>query len=709
MQISLNWVKELVNIQTISLDDLIEKLTLGGFEVEETLEVSIDNQKQIVLEISATANRSDSLSIYGISKEIAALLNKPIEISKYSLENKKFQTWEQNLENKVEFFPMDSHCPMFLTVLIENLQTLSIPRWITQKLVSSSILPSNNLLDFQNYVLLETGYPFEFYDYGTICSTLKTSTFSLSIEQAKNHQKFVATNDCSYELDPSILTINANEIPISIAGLIQGKQFKVSKNTTKVFIEGSIFNAAKIRQQSRNLGLRTDRSARYEKSLPTTYLTESLYRLIYLLRLSNPDLACKLDRIQQIPDRSPKRIQLRYETVNEILGPILPTNPKKLVYIRPKMIHDYFNRLMFDFAYEESKQTWLVEIPHSRVEDITREIDLIEEIGRLHGFNNFVTALPKLKTFGTEDSHYKLRKKISACLLNFGLNEMIHYSLVKKNTFLSNDVELLNPLLSDCSALRSTLLPNLLKTVQKNLKQKNIPMEGFEYGHIFSFDPINQFKEKEYVSGIFGGIQTKMAWTESDQTLPWFEAKGKIEQFLEQLNIPTDWQKFAQIQTKKLFHPYRSSEIYLKNRLLLGVFGQIDPMLANELNISSEIYFFEFDMETIHFQLQANKLTFYKPYSIYPKITKNLSFIIDRTIRFDTIHHLLYSNGTKFLSTINIIDEYRGESIPKNCTSLCLELVFQSDQKTLETKTIETILKNLQFLLTQKLNATIRD
>ena len=297
MQISLNWIKELVNIQIIPLDELIEKLTLGGFEVEETIELQIANQKQIVLDISATANRSDSLSIYGISKEIAALLNKPIEISNYSLQNNKFQKWKEQIYNKSECLPLDSSCSLFATFIIENVQDIIIPKWITQKLISSGIVPMNDLSDFQNYILLETGYPFEFYDYDNICSKLKTSHFNLCIEPATEKQQFLANNNCTYELDSSILTINAETIPISIAGLIQGQNFGVSTQTTTLLIEGTIFNAAKIRQQSRKLGLRTDRSARYEKSIQNTYFMESIYRLIYLLRIANPNLVCKLDHM----------------------------------------------------------------------------------------------------------------------------------------------------------------------------------------------------------------------------------------------------------------------------------------------------------------------------------------------------------------------------------------------------------------------------
>ena len=606
-------------------------------------------------------------------------------------------------------FSPDQDCIIFSSVILENLFDTTVPKWITQKLISSSITPLNNLDDFQNYILLETGYPFAFYDFDKINSTLHNSKFSLSISKAKNNQEFIAANGNKYKLDKSILLIKANEIPISIAGIIENQEFVYSDTTTSLLIEGSIFNAAKIRQQSRNLGLRTDRSTRYEKSLKNTYLIEALYRLISLLRIANPNLSCKLNTITKKIDPTPKPILLRYETICEILGPSSELPTGKFEYINRKNIENYLNRLNFTFIYDELKQVWEVTIPHSRTEDITREIDLIEEIGRLHGFNNFLITLPKLKTIGNEDASYKTRKKITSCLLNLGFNELIHYSLVNQKTFINNEIKLINPLVSEYSSLRVSLLPNLIKTVQENLKQGNTVINGFEYGHIFLPDQALKFKEKEYIAGIFGGLKTKLTWSESEKGLSWFEAKGKIEQLFNQLNLLVKWQNTSDKIISNIFHTYRNAELYLKKDIKLGVFGQIHPILANRLNLSSEIYLFEFDVEVIQNQMKMNQLTIYKEYSAYPKIIKDISFIIQRDITFKELQETLYYNGTTFLSEINLLDEYAGTSIPDQQISLCLQLIFQSNEKTLQNKEIEEILKNIRFVLTNKFNAIIRN
>lgn len=704
MQTSLKWVNELVNIETVNLDYLIEKLTLGGFEVEEIIELDINDQKEISLDISATANRSDSLSIEGISKEIAALLNKPLRITNYAIENIE---WKKNIQNSSSIIQNEQNCSAFISMTVENLTDFTVPKWLKEKLLNSGVVPTNNLLDFQNYILLETGYPFEFYDLDKISAKLNKSKFKLTIETSQNEETFFATNNMNYSLTKGISLIKANFLPISISGIISHKDFCYSDTTKSLLIEGSIFNSTIIRQQSRILGLRTDRSARYEKSLKDTNLLESFYKLISLLRLANPNLICKLHTINQSQKQHSKSILLKYKTITEILGPI-----KKYAqndsFITPKLITNYLTRLNFNSKYDDLNLIWEVDVPYSRSDDITREIDLVEEIGRLHGFNNFLARLPKIKRIGNEDYNYRTRKKITSCLLNLGFNELIHYSLVKEKTFTKNEIRLINPLVADYSNLRSTLLPNLIQTVKENLNQGNSVIEGFEFGHVFFRNNLENFQEKEYLAGIFGGTYSKLIWSDSSTSLNWLEAKGKIEQFLKQLNITVEWKTYFYPESNEIFHPYCTAKLYLENKSELGVFGQIHPILAKKLNISSNFYLFEFNFELIQNQIQLNKLKLYQEYSFYPKIVKDLSVIIHEDISFRRIQNLLYFNGTKFLSKISLLDEYKGKSIPENHVSLCLQLTFQSNEKTLQNREIEMTIKDLQSLLTNRLNAKIR-
>ena len=691
MQISINWINELVDLQLIQIETIKNKLTLGGFEVENSFDISIKNKKETVLEITATANRSDSLSIYGITNEISALLDKPLKFSSYTNVN---QIWNQKISAQSKANLINENCSTFITLSIENLENLIVPEWISHKLQSSGVISSNTINDFQNYLLLETGYPFEFYDLDKIYEKINRSTC-----EAKVRSTSFSLSMKTFQQN-SILTVNANQIPISVAGTFVEKAFLASQNTKNLFIEASIFSAATIRKQSRKLGLRTDRSSRYEKSLRDTYLINSLYRLISLLRITNPKLICKIHTVRKIKEKPFKPILLKYLTIQEVLGPVQKLN----TFIEKNLIHQYLKRLNFQFTYNKRDSTWLVQISNSRVDDITREIDIIEEIGRFYGFDNFSIHLPSIQKIGKKDSNYKIRTKITNCLLNLGLTEFMNYSFTRQK----NSIQLINPLLKEYSNLRSSLLPNLIELVSENLNQKNTSIEGFEYGHVFHYDKFKSFQEHEYVSGIFGGSKTKLFWKEKEFALNWFEAKGKIERFFRQLNLEIDWKKPQSFINYELFHSYRSAQIYTKTNQLLGIFGQINPILANQLNFSSELYLFEFNIQMIKSYSQNNKLVFHKEYSLYPKVIKNLSFLIETNIEFEKIQKLLYFNGTDLLSEVNLLDEFKGPSIAENYRSLCLELIFQSNQKTLETKKIEEILINLKIILIKTFQIIIR-
>ena len=697
MLISFNWINELINIEDINLDELIEKLTLGGFEVEDTFEVSIGKKKETVLEISATANRADSIFAKGIAKEIGALLNKPILENPYAI--KSFEP-EQILQNSFSNnqIVVKYNCSTFIAIKVENLENCVSPEWLKQKLISSDIEPVNNLLDFQNYILLETGYPFEFYDLEKIQQKLQQKDFNVILTNGTN----VEQNNTQYALDEETLILKTDELFVSVAGLTSTDEFAYDSTSKSILIEGSIFGSKKIRQTSRKLGLRTDRSARYEKGLNNCDFNNSICRLLNLLRINNPKINYKIHSIGQIPEKQVDAIVLNYKNIIEILGPTQVNKQVKPVNIDIKEITSYLERLNFTFTFEPETQSWKVSIPSSRIDDLTREIDLIEEIGRLHGFNNFVSYLPPIKTIGFEDFSYQTRKKLTTCFLSEGLNELMQYSLVKTEIDNINSLNLVNPLISDCSSLRTSLLPNILNTLEENLKQGNRNIEGFEFGHIFTKDSKNNYLEKESVGGNFGGITTKTNWSETATNLSWFEAKGKLENILLKLNIVIIWKPIISKSCKELLHPYRTAEFSLLNGQPLGIFGQVHPITAKNLNLNSDIYLFEFDFTVLKNELKNNLLPLYKEYSYYPKIIKDLSFIIRNDIPFSKVKDLILRTGTDVLTNVELLDEYKGTSIPLDSTSLCIQLTFQSNKKTLRTKEVEKIVTAIQEQLVKK-------
>ena len=703
MYTSLDWLNELVSVKSIPLEDLIDKLTLGGFEVEETLTIDVNKQKRTVLDISATANRADSLSIKGIAKEITALLDKPVCSTTYINHDLESQKKITSVINDAQ---PTAEYSTFVAVTVENLNNFTVPKWLTEKLVCSKVEPLNNLLDFQNYILLETGYPFEFYDLEKIQTILKTSEFELGLKTVKTPTTFTGNNNIKYELNSDILVVEANNYPISIGGILPNQEVSYNSDTKSLLIEGSIFSSKKIRQQSRRLGIRTDRSARYEKGLNNSYFIEALIRLITLLKITNPELICKIHTTSEVEQINNVNLSLNYANIIEILGPVRDQLTGKSVNILPSQITEYLRRLDFEFTFNDQEQVWFVTIPKARITDLEREIDLIEEIGRLHGFNNFITNLPTVSTIGKEDFSYQIRKKLTNCFINDGLNELIQYSLVNENT--SDTISLINPLIVDCSTLRTSLLPNLIKIVSENLKQGNDILEGFEYGHVFKGDLKTSYSEKEVVSGIFGGIKKKHNWDQPAEALSWFEGKGRISELFKKLNFNVSWKVSTLTNYEKLLHPYRTAELVLPNNKCLGVFGQIHPIVAKKYNVPADIFLFELNLDIIKTEFQDRKLALYQPYSTYPKITKDLSFIVDQSVSFKEIKNTLVKNGSEYLNKVELLDEYRGDSIPEHQTSLCIQLTFQSSEKTLVTKEIDDILNHCQTILKTEYSVDIR-
>ena len=706
MRISVQWLNELINLKNVNFDYLVEKLTLGGFEVEETFEIITNNQRDIILDITSTANRSDSLSLKGIAKEVAALLDTEYNIIPYTTSFLNSEQQIKKLLEKVNSIQLiENNCSDFFTVAVENVNNHNSPKWLKQKLNSAEIDPLNNLLDFKNYITLETGYPFEFYDLEKIRSKLGTDKFSLNLGYRKN-DSFLAEDNLTYNLTPDILTVQSEKEILSIAGIIPNKEFCYTSQTHLILIEGSIFNSKKVRQTSRALGLRTERSARYEKGLNSNKLIESLWRLLYLLKISNSQIRYKFYSAAKTKEPEKQIIVLSYQTIIQTLGPVKCSKNTANRNLKPEEISIYLSRLDFDFKFNKDAKMWTVSIPIERNNDITRAIDIIEEIGRLHGFNNFVSFLPEISKIGNEDLSYQIRKKLTSCLLSEGFTEVINYSLVSEQN--SKSIKIINPLIKDYANLRFSLLPNLLETLSNNLKQGNLSLEAFEYGHTFFPSKESFATEIEQVAGIFGGIEVKNSWSTNPDTLSWFKAKGKIENIFGKLDLWNYWRTDTVKKYKNIFHPYRSSSLYLAPGIYLGTFGQVNPILANKFNISSKLYLFEFNFEALKNEVKYQKLPIYNDYSTYPKIVKDLSFIIDRKISYERIQTIISSIGTPFLTSNQLLDEYRGKGIPQTQKSLCIQLTFQAKNRTLLSKEIDKIIENIKIILIDQFKIIIR-
>lgn len=703
MYISLDWISEIINLKNIRINRLIKQLTLSGFEVENELEIKTNKPKNITLNITTTPNRFETLSIKGISKEILALFDLQLYKSKYV----NYQNdWKKKILGSSNIKQNICKYSSFFSFTITRLSYFNSPNWLKTKLIYSGIIPFNNLLDFKNYILLETGYPLEFYDLDKIRFKLKSSIFNLNLKKNTQLQNFYDNNNQPYNLDKDIINLQANNLVLSIAGVIVNKNFCYTNDTKSLLVEVASFNSQLIREQSRKLGTKTLRSRRYEKKINDYSLLEAYYQFLNLVSVFNKNLVCKLHTGSYIEEKTSRELILIYQNVIQILGPLFNT-VKLTTYLTPIEITNYLKKLGFTYKFDKDTYKWKIRISEFRKKDITREIDIIEEIARLHGYNKFLNQIPKIQKIGKYDLHYKLRKKITSILLNNGLNEVTTYSL-SKQTITRNKFRLCNPLVENYSTLRNTLLPGLLEIVVNNKNQGNSMFELFEFGHIFeSFKPVESV-EREMISGIIGGSYVKSTWSQKIQSISWYEAKGKIENFYKKLNICVYYKKGVAFRYLQIYHPSQTAFVYTQRGYFIGHFGRIHPKLAKSFNLNTNLFLFEFDFRTILNIVKRKKLPVYIKYSIYPKISKDLSFIISEKFSFSDIKQTIEQIQLPYLIKIKLLDRYQGESIPDKYCGICIQLVFQSKQITLENKIIEKLLHKIKIELLEKYKIFIR-
>ena len=708
MQISINWLTQLVNIKKIDISNLSDKLTLAGFEVEDILNLKILDKEDTVFDIASTANRPDTLNMLGFRTEISALLddlqvntniNKEIERDKLNyLESGK------NISTSVSF----EDCKNFIISEIDNIQVNDSPLWLKRRLIGSGIEPLNNIVDISNYVMLEWGQPFRIYDLNKI-KTLTNPTFKLSVRNAKDNEDFYTSDNNKYTLTPNNLIVCADDLPISISGIIGSSATAVDSQTTSILVEGSVFNAKKIRQSSRSIGLRTEESSRCEKILNLELLPITYKRIIKLLKVigsNEKNISSKIDyKIQKFELLSTKikQISLKHSYINQILG---ATNNTQSEFLTVNEIEECFSKLKLKYLYTNNNKTdsyWLVNIPSYRINDLFDPIDLIEEVGRIYGFNNFLSTLPEASEIGLISEREKFKRKFRQSLINIGLKEIVQYSLTKFKSD-QNQVKIINPLVNDYAVLRTTLLPNLIKAYTANLKRTGSSLQGFEIGRIFKLDKNQTLQEFQYVSGIFNNELYKNNWNSTLQ-FGWFDAKGLLEEVFEQLNLPVKWKVPTMLENNELLNLNRTSELFLFNEKV-GFFSQLHPRICLKNEILSDTFLFEFDLNLLN-NIHSNDFIF-KPYSEYPTIVKDIAFIVPLDTTFSKINSVIRKDGFILLDSVCLMDDYRGKQVKNGCKSITIRLTFKSSEGTLNNIEIDQLVLKITDQLKQELNVVLR-
>ena len=628
MKISYNWLQSFFNKKLPVPEKLADLLTFHSFEVEEVKE----NNDDWILDIDVLPNRShDCLSHKGIAREISVLLKYPFKLIDYGKKIKE----SKELASKVVKIEVEDKkmCSRYTSRVVVDVKIDSSPKWIQDRLITCGLKPISNVVDIANYVMLETGQPMHAFDADKIAGN------KIIVRKAKKGEKMVSLDNEKYDLDENVLVIADEKGPVCIAGIKGGINPGIDGQTKRIVLEAANFNLRVIRQGSKKINLRTDASWRFENGLDPNLTQEAIDMCTYLIqKIAKGKVLKGLIDIYQ-DKREAKKINLDTFKVRSLLG----------INISDKDIIDILKRL--NFKVKKTRNKLQVTVPTIRL-DLSIPEDLIEEIGRIYGFEKIPSQLPNaflIPSKKREDLIYQ--NKIKDILTNLGFSEVYNYSLLSNK----ESIKLANPVSQEQKYLRSSLMTLLIKNIKDN-KRYFERVRLFEIGKVFYLDK-RQVIEKKRLACIISLDEEKK------ESQEFYHLKGVIDSLLNKIGISDIWYDDTLGKNRK-------AEIKVGNDLL----GYIEE-------IESNIAGFEIDFEKI-VQLATEERVYAAP-SKYPAMVRDISVLVDHGTKVVEVLNLINRVGGFLVRDIDLFDIYKGENIPDSKKNLAFHIVFQSDERTL--------------------------
>nr|YP_010336522.1 phenylalanyl-tRNA synthetase beta subunit [Rhodospora sordida]UNJ14928.1 phenylalanyl-tRNA synthetase beta subunit [Rhodospora sordida] len=688
MKISFNWLSTIIDTSQIETHDLANKLTLAGFEVDsiEYLDTP-DNKQDIILDVATPANRGDTLSVRGLAREIAAFfnLNYSLEFNKHAFFKKKEDLIQlKNLKD----------CLFYSITVIDKIKIQTSPEWLQKFLKSIGISPQNNISDILNYILIEYGQPLEIFDLEKILPETK-SLLTFEVGQAKTRSKFLTRNSEEVYLNQENLVSKLNGSDISISGIVSSQSSDIVDSTSSIILETAIFLPTRIRQSCLQLNIRTEASLRFERSINPELLNPAYGRALDLITMLTGGHVVSANYMDALIVEK-RNIKIYFKNIEYILGNAV------FAY---SQVEEILQRL--GFICKKEIDGWLITIPNHRANDIEREIDIIEEIGRIYGFNKFPHILPTLQDISLFSVRSQVIKQVRNFFISKGFSELVHYSFQNliKNTNSLNIIRIKNPLTIEQEYLRNSILPELIDTFLYNCAQGNNSFNGFEIGRVFSSQK-ETVLEEEFLGGILGGHLVRSSWSKKAQPLNWFEAKGIIENFFQLLNIQIRWtqSESSRYSQASLFHKFRWA-ILQSNHSEIGIFGQLTPRITKKSNLASNLYLFEINLEFI-IKLGISQKYYHhtlKPYSLYPTVSRDINMLVPISITIENINKTINQVDNNLFQSAQLFDDYRDINF-KNQRRLSFRLFFRSQERTLTVEEVDSSTQEIKDFLSNQLN-----
>ena len=683
----------------VILDDALETLPPVGSPVGPLF--GLDDQ---VLELAITANRPDGLSMLGIAREVAALtgasLSLPAAAAPVAASPLPVGT---DVQDRIE------EGGLFSLTALSGVQVGPSPRWLQSRLERAGLRPINNVVDITNLVMLEQGQPLHAFDADRLArlSENQLDPAAIDLRAGRPAEAFTTLDGTEHSLSEDAWVVSYADHAIALAGVMGGQTTAVDGDTTSIWLEAAMFAPQTVRKSARSLGLRTDASSRFEKGLPVEVTLGAADRAVALLQeLCGATVESRW--LHQRSEAAKEPLELRRDALHNLLGPIATEGAEE------DLADAEIERILqaLGCSLEQAEEGWLVHVPPARAMDLQREVDLIEEVARLVGYDRFASHLPDPIAPGgltpVQEAERRLRRLLAAA----GLQEVCSLSLgpaeaERPGADPSRRVPLANPLLADYSHLRDSLVDELLFAAQRNLKAGRSGFWAFEIGNVFDATAKGS-PQSQHLAGLICGSRQAELWSQSGkpQALDYFSARGLLQSALAGLKLPVEDRRLSE---HPLLHPGRAAQIVVEGRPA-GFFGQVHPELAEQYDLPPATYLFQ--LEVTPLLSAATRRNRWQPsfaaFATVPASERDLALVVKAETASAQLLNAIRKAGKPLLEQAELVDRYEGEQLAAGSCSQAFRLRYRDPKRTLKDSEVDEAHAKIRAALEKQFGAQLR-
>ena len=662
-------------------------------------------KSEYVLEVDITPNRIDGASHYGVARDLYAYLKQnklKCRLELPSVDKFKIDDPEKAIIVRVE---NTEACPRYAGITIKGVKVTESPDWLKNKLTLIGQRPINNIVDITNYMLHGLGHPLHAFDAAYI------SGGEVIVKTLAEGTKFVTLDGIERTLSDRDLMICNDKEGMCIGGVFGGEKSGVTENTTDVFLECAYFNPTWIRKTARRHGLSTDSSFRFERGCDpndTIYVLKCAALLIQ--KVAGGKITGEIQDVYPTPVEKTV-VDVSYDKIDKLIGKHIKKESVKSILESLEVV-----------IKKETEEVLTLAIPTYRV-DVLRDVDVIEDILRIYGYNNVEigdTVKSNLSYQSPTDKSYDLQNLISEQLTGSGFNEIMNNSLTKEAYYAESEaypikhcVHLLNPLSTDLNVMRQTLLYGGLESIAHNRNRQNPDIRFYEFGNCYFYDAdkkvegetLREYNEEYHLGLWLSGNSTSNSWAVQDEKTSVYQLKAYVENIFTRLGIPENRYEYVQF-SNELYSAAIDIQAKGKGKSL-GVIGIVNKKLLKVQDINTDVYFAELNWDALMKEIRKHSITF-NEISKFPAVKRDLALLLDKNIQFDLIEKIAYKAERRFLKNVSLFDVYEGKNLPEGKKSYAVNFILQDEEKTLNDKQIDAIMQKIQKTLESELGAQLR-